>query len=573
MQEQESNEFFYRKFGTAEFVKHNAKKRILIVQPKDFYHEETAFWSKGKWEPVSLFTDEGVVKKDGTKIGGIVAEYLDKKDVSRKTFLDCANFSYALKILSNPDSDSNSNERKLAEFACDFTEQNFTAKLETDEMFALRTYYEAKTTDKDEIWRGTFGFTFHTDFEKLTLEVSLLWLDYDSPKKYSKLKFFFDMKNGIIKSPSGYGKNRRKKISEKEKIERMGVAFWSDSNEYFPKNISLHIIEILENLARKFTGKNLLFKNQNESKDTFSEAVCGLVFVPYYPELFNSIYDTNIFRKKMEKFPVERQDGDIFNKFLAATEIPNIKSIRKTFFDGKTGILTAAYRMKKAGFADLNSYNLAATNHYFIDALGDSYGRNAKDADDELEKNLSFYLKYALTKKTEISALKTLLKINDENEMFFKDGLNMFRLYFEKIPEILKRKILRFGFNEENHNQLSLLAEGIKKRKFKYNKNQLSFQDKIEDYEFALPEDSRQLVEIGIELHNCVASYVDNVLKKRCTIVYAKKNGKYALCIEVRKNKVHQERADSNKDPDEEQNAILKIWREKHKLLFTKNKY
>jgi hypothetical protein len=79
-----------------------------------------------------------------------------------------------------------------------------------------------------------------------------------------------------------------------------------------------------------------------------------------------------------------------------------------------------------------------------------------------------------------------------------------------------------------------------------------------------------QLCEIANTLHNCAASYVDKVQKKDCTIVYAEKDGKYRICIEVQGNEIIQERIHHNKDPEKEERTALRKWHKKHKLTIQK---
>ena len=101
---------------------------------------------------------------------------------------------------------------------------------------------------------------------------------------------------------------------------------------------------------------------------------------------------------------------------------------------------------------------------------------------------------------------------------------------------------------------------------FKYSEEQKKLEDDIDGYSFRLPQTSYQLCEIGTSLHNCVASYTDNVQKKECTIVYATKNDEYKICIEVREKEIFQERIDRNASPDEEEKIILQKWHERHSL-------
>ncbi|MBO5117523.1 MAG: PcfJ domain-containing protein, partial [Treponema sp.] len=106
---------------------------------------------------------------------------------------------------------------------------------------------------------------------------------------------------------------------------------------------------------------------------------------------------------------------------------------------------------------------------------------------------------------------------------------------------------------------------------FKYSNEQKKLEDDIEGFSFRLPKDSYQLCEIGTALHNCVASYAENVQKQECTIVYVQKNGEYKICIEVRGNEIVQERIDRNASPSEEEKAVLEKWHDSHGHKVTNN--
>ena len=155
----------------------------------------------------------------------------------------------------------------------------------------------------------------------------------------------------------------------------------------------------------------------------------------------------------------------------------------------------------------------------------------------------------------------------DLNDYLY-DGLDMFAKYFKHIPETLKTDILTDGFTQFNHDALANIAYRYENKNitFTYTDDQKKLEDDIDGYSFRLPENSYQLCEIGTSLHNCVASYASLVKKKDCTIVYATKNDKYKICIEVRGNEVWQQRMDHNQAPGKEQEYLLSKWREKHNL-------
>ena len=70
-------------------------------------------------------------------------------------------------------------------------------------------------------------------------------------------------------------------------------------------------------------------------------------------------------------------------------------------------------------------------------------------------------------------------------------------------------------------------------------------------------------------MHNCVFSYVDNVVKGESTIVYATFGYKYVMCIEVGENgNIVQARGNYNESLKGQAKIVFEKWCEKHKLDF-----
>ena len=223
-------------------------------------------------------------------------------------------------------------------------------------------------------------------------------------------------------------------------------------------------------------------------------------------------------------------------------------------------VLVSFLNLKDAGFRDINLYNRVITNKEVSQRID---GFN--------QESLDFFCKYSIKKRGQKATMNTILKAAKEPDSlyeYFYDGINMFSRYFKHIPDTLKNDILTEGFSQFNHDALANLAYRYENKNitFSYTAEQKKLEDDIDDYSFRLPENSYQLCEIGTSLHNCVASYATLVKKKTCTIVYARKDDNYEICIEVRKNEVWQQRMDHNKNPDKEQQNVLSKWREKHNL-------
>lgn len=55
----------------------------------------------------------------------------------------------------------------------------------------------------------------------------------------------------------------------------------------------------------------------------------------------------------------------------------------------------------------------------------------------------------------------------------------------------------------------------------------------IDGYQFTVPKETHELVDMGVKLHNCVATYSDRVVNGLVAIVAVSKNDELQACIEV----------------------------------------
>lgn len=154
------------------------------------------------------------------------------------------------------------------------------------------------------------------------------------------------------------------------------------------------------------------------------------------------------------------------------------------------------------------------------------------------------------------------------------DAAKMFKNYYEHLPPEVIQSVMNEGLSKYNHDLLSKFNPDLMNFKFNYTKEQLALEDNVLGYEFYLPKESFELVNLGSQMHNCVGSYVESVEKKLCTIVAAMENGFPVLCIEVRDfRKVQQARADHNATPEGRLKEVFDTWRHRHHLIFTENKW
>ncbi|MBQ1728595.1 MAG: PcfJ domain-containing protein, partial [Treponema sp.] len=205
-----------------------------------------------------------------------------------------------------------------------------------------------------------------------------------------------------------------------------------------------------------------------------------------------------------------------------------------------------------------------------------NYYRNRQVTTKIMEENynfLKFFVKKSLEFRNESAVWRALTRDQNISSYERYDAACMFEQYFDQLTEKTKKEIIREGLTQRNHDILAKLAYTIKNKNivFEYDDKQLSLADHIDGWEFALPKDSYQLKDIGMSLHNCVASYVTSVKEKDCTIVYATKDEQYKLCIEVRELYILQCRTDRNGTPKREAFEVVKKWSKAHGLTFEKN--
>lgn len=67
-----------------------------------------------------------------------------------------------------------------------------------------------------------------------------------------------------------------------------------------------------------------------------------------------------------------------------------------------------------------------------------------------------------------------------------------------------------------------------------------------------IPQDTKDLVNIGSYLNNCVASYAPSIIRNRSQVFALKNNETYVACIELRNNKIVQAKGKFNKTLDSE---------------------
>jgi hypothetical protein len=92
---------------------------------------------------------------------------------------------------------------------------------------------------------------------------------------------------------------------------------------------------------------------------------------------------------------------------------------------------------------------------------------------------------------------------------------------------------------------------------------------KDKTYAIIIPECVKDIIKEGDSLSHCVASYVDDVIKEKCRLVflrYRETPEESLITIEVRNGVVRQVKGKGNRRPIVEEIEFVKAWAKKKEL-------
>ena len=520
------NDFMYRKYLSSDFIPFDEESKLLPVRLKSPYisEDECFDFSENKWVPFSSSRQEDYA-----------AEFVELPVMPKK--------------FSNPQNCYDDSEDLDSEEMAQFLSLRYWSKRCH---FNKRNFYDRNNIEKDYV-----KAKITTDTDALTLKITFTKFARDEKAEphyetevpvFEEKSLFFDMKNGAVNLDS---------LPKYELEDRRDLC--TRIQDALPYSVIEKAFERLLELAEQFTGVSFdQYREQLKTKKIALYEFYKITMLPMCPDLYDIINDEEI-KNRHVHFRYKRTDSKIFKRFCRKYRIRNTKVLRKTFLE-RPEVLITFLHLKDAGFRDMNLYNRVITNK-----------EEARKIDGVNQRSLAFFCQYSIKKRGQKATMNTILRktsdFEDLNDYLY-DGLDMFSRYFKHIPETLKTDILTDGFTQFNHDALANTAYRYENKNitFTYTDEQKKLEDDIDGYCFRLPENSYELCEIGTSLHNCVATYSSSVKDKACTIVYATKDDKYEICIEVRKNEVWQQRMDHNKNPDKEQQEVLSKWRTRHNL-------
>lgn len=302
--------------------------------------------------------------------------------------------------------------------------------------------------------------------------------------------------------------------------------------------------------------KNILycgFKDLNIIEEMLSDDSCRLVFS-----------DDDFFEKYSEYRTTEKDLKFFFEKAL---EKRTEKSVWNTI---KRNIKTYIQNQNEGepeNYYLQNIYNSLHSSKILGQRLDDNFSKSYDNKINMLniiEENEISDSNYKINFFNDYNSYTNERYIYD-----FFDAARMFKMYYDFLPEELVHSVIYDGLSRYNHDALSKHNPQQKNVTFKYSEAELSLEDSVLDYDFYLPKESAELINLGSTLHNCVGSYAESVLAKECTIVAAKQDNFPVLCIEVRNlSTVNQVRANFNSRPSEKQKEAFDIWCKRHKLSY-----
>ena len=562
--------YFYRKFGTADFILSEKEKKIIPVRIKNqFLPDNLVYnWSNNIWEKADSIPEEN----DET----LPAEFVEFPVRSVKPSFSGHGVLFDERGLSIEDLSP-----------CEMADYCAWKREESRYFFNSRNFKDANDSQKDY-----FGAELCVDEEKLTLSLTfkkfarkeLEGRDYMNRHIDSKFPvysseaierpsfisetIFFDMKQGNISfdfdsnsEPWRLKQNSHKEFLPFELHDKILQLLGNLEFYFYPQSVLCATYKKLSELAKKFTGLSeapatINYLSEENTKPRYLSEMYVLTKLPCEPNLYEVLMNKELNDLKFN-FKYDRSDTKVLASFLQKAHLKDYRILRKVYAKHPI-VLLLCMRLHDSGFRDINLYNRVIESE-----------ENREEIRHLDRKSLVFFSKYSIKKRGQLSTMNTILRKSEDVDYFMKDdAFCMFRSYFRHIPEELRKDILEDGFTRFNHDALCKVSFSAENRSitFKYSGEQKKLEDDIDGYSFRLPKTNMQMCEIGTALHNCVASYAEIVEGKECTIVYAEKDGEYKICIEVRGKEVCQERIDRNETPTGEEKAVLSKWHERHGL-------
>lgn len=190
---------------------------------------------------------------------------------------------------------------------------------------------------------------------------------------------------------------------------------------------------------------------------------------------------------------------------------------------------------------------------------------NIKEENIEIVKKYATYIQSDILDMIDLKYADKLTDLNSNNSHEYYDYLKMAK----KAKLDLKNKRILYPSNIiQAHDDVLKQVEVVRnkkynnsiKRRYKELEDNLYYDNKYIIYPVKTID---ELVQESLEQNNCVRTYAERICKKECDIYFMRllsDKDKSLVTVEVRNNKVVQQRIKNNQDTTKEQKHFLKQW-------------
>ena len=368
-----------------------------------------------------------------------------------------------------------------------------------------------------------------------TLEVTAYTITVKLPKVLKKTGYGI-IYEPVIKSGSKctytfYPAKKTCKIYPEASLPRHWLIDFDIPVEVFGE-VQLRLQKIMERL----TGRNVILPIQSTmTKWTDLWYVIDHpedVHIAYLHKFLGHAYDRLFFKER-----------DNYHLLCLLLQINPPKSVRRYYLQNPYAIVLYAWMMR-VGFQDINAIRVFMNPMYYkymasvrLDwrtgkmrgcSMPCAYGGS----------NFVFYIRWMLLRgKQEMTLVRQLDKLMREGwTRIYDDMLRMFHLYYLVLPETTKELVKRRGICLDTHNALACdtVATKIVAKKLKYNDEVYALNGVVDEVRFKVIDQMVELAAVGSAMSNCVASYMDEVVRWRTIIAVGMIGKDYKICIELR---------------------------------------
>lgn len=155
---------------------------------------------------------------------------------------------------------------------------------------------------------------------------------------------------------------------------------------------------------------------------------------------------------------------------------------------------------------------------------------------------LVFYCKWMVERKREKILLPWIYSVSTENTMSDLEWnmLREFCNHFNDLSDEVKDRLARDGFttyvHDSVHTEIANLSHKWDHRAIHYEDKFLSYECRINQYEFRLVHDTAMLSKLGVIFHMVVASHRERLIRNESIIVYLLDASEYLAFIEIYKS-------------------------------------